>query len=92
MVQLFSSVPLSQSNANTQNAQILRDVYPILDEVLLRRFGWWIVLDEGGIRKGVLWRAYPLLGNDSVKHIPAKRTHATEGRALLGNGRVNTPP
>jgi hypothetical protein len=25
------------------------------------------------------------------KHIPAKRTHATEGRPLLGNGPVNTP-
>jgi hypothetical protein len=26
------------------------------------------------------------------KHIPAKRTRATEGRSLLGNVPVNTPP
>jgi hypothetical protein len=26
------------------------------------------------------------------KHISAKRTDATEGRPLLGNGPVNTPP
>jgi hypothetical protein len=26
------------------------------------------------------------------KHIPAKRTHATEGRPWLGNGPVNTLP
>jgi hypothetical protein len=26
------------------------------------------------------------------KHIPAKRTNATEGRQLLGNGQVNMPP
>jgi hypothetical protein len=25
------------------------------------------------------------------KHIPGKRTHATEGRPLLDNGPVNTP-
>jgi hypothetical protein len=26
------------------------------------------------------------------KNIPVKRTHATEGRPLLGNGPVHTPP
>jgi hypothetical protein len=26
------------------------------------------------------------------KHIPMKRTRATKGRPLLGNGPVNTPP
>jgi hypothetical protein len=26
------------------------------------------------------------------KHIAAKRTHATEGRPMLGNEPVNTPP
>jgi hypothetical protein len=26
------------------------------------------------------------------KHIPSKRTCATEGRPFLGNGQVNTPP
>jgi hypothetical protein len=36
-------------------------------------------------------RIDPLLGNDSVNTFPRKRTRATVGRLLLGNGPVNTP-
>jgi hypothetical protein len=32
----------------------------------------------------------PIVRQRLGKHIPAKRTHATERRLLLGNGAVNT--
>jgi hypothetical protein len=34
----------------------------------------------------------PIARQRLSKHIAVKRTHATEGRPLLGNGSVNTPP
>jgi hypothetical protein len=34
----------------------------------------------------------PISRHRHGKHIPAERTLATEGRPLLGNGPVNTPP
>jgi hypothetical protein len=39
----------------------------------------------------VLWRVYPLIGNDSVNTFPKEPTRVTTGRLMLGNGEVNTP-
>jgi hypothetical protein len=39
----------------------------------------------------ILWSTDPLLGNDLVNTFPWKRTCATIGSPLLGNGSVNKP-
>jgi hypothetical protein len=44
--------------------------------------GWFIIW--------ILWRVYPLLGNDSVNTFPREPTRATMGHPLLCNGSVNT--
>jgi hypothetical protein len=61
-------------------------IFPMFDTGHFRRDE---VLDNHG-NNNVTYITIARLRLD--RHIPAKRTRSTEGRPLLGNGPVNTPP
>jgi hypothetical protein len=44
------------------------------------------------LTRNIIVTCIPIARQRNGKHIPAKRMHATEGRPLLGNGLVKTPP
>jgi hypothetical protein len=66
---------------------------------LMRILGWKRCEVTGGWRNLHIEELHSLYFSPNIitmqqlgKHIPEKRTHATEGCPLLGNGPVNTPP